>query len=107
MGVGLIEQMDILPRLQSADDTREDDWGGKRLAMYRLHPPIGGLFMMFLMEYKCYSEACSTIKECCECGQERVFYGKKYDASDYDYGLQERFVLFGECCECGSTEVEK
>ena len=37
--------MDILPRLQGADDTREDDRRGQGLAMYRLHPPIGGLFM--------------------------------------------------------------
>ena len=59
------------------------------------------------MDYTCYSEMCATVTECCECSQEVIEYGKKYDACDYSYELQERFVFEGRCCECGSTEVEQ
>ena len=83
---------------------------------YALHGGHCGLDMptmqrrtggVVIMKYTCYSEACATVTECCECSQEVIEFGKVYDWQDYDYELQEKFVRFGECCECGSTEVEQ
>ena len=79
-------------------------WRHCWLDMHPMQRRIGGVV---IMKYTCYSEACATVTECCECSQEVIEYGKVYDWDDYSYELQERFVMHGMCCECGSDKVEQ